>query len=72
MVKDFEGCDVCIERVRVLKLLVPSLVDHLHYEVLARRVRRFLEGTVIFPGFMLSFSMMDFCSSCVPVDFVIV
>ena len=70
--KEFEGRDVCIERVQVLYLLVPSLVDHFHDKVFVRHVRRFLEGTVNLIGFLFSFGLMDFCSRCVPVNCVIV
>ena len=46
VVKEFEDRDVRIERVWVLYLIVPSLVDNFHNEVFARCVRRFVEGTV--------------------------
>ena len=72
MVKEFEGRDFRTKRIRVLELLVPCLVDDFHYEVLACRVRRFVDSTVILPGFVFSFSLVDFCSSRVPVNFVIV
>ena len=58
MVKKLEVCDVLIKRIRVLELLVTCLVDDLHDEVLACRVYRFVEGTVISPGFVFSFVLM--------------
>ena len=72
MVKNFEGRKVHIERLWVLYILVPSLVYHFHNEVFSRRVRRFVEGTVIFLGFVVSFCLVEFYSRCIPVDCVIV
>ena len=57
---------------RVLELLVPCLVEDFRDEVLACRVCRFVEGTVILPGFLFSFGLVEFCSRCVPVNCVIV
>ena len=72
MVKEFEGCDVRIKRILVLELLVPYLVDDFHDEVLACRVRRFVEGAVILPGFVFSFGLVGFYYYRVPVNCVIV
>ena len=58
MVKEFEGRDVRIKRIRVLELLVPFLVHDFHDEFLAGRFCRFVERTVISPGFMFSLGLV--------------
>ena len=68
MVKKFEGRDVCIKRIWVFELLLPCLVDDFHDKVIACRVRRFVESTVISPGLVFSFGLVDFCSHRVPVS----
>ena len=55
MVEDFEGRDVRVKRIRVLKLLVPGFVNDFHDEVLARITGRFVELTVISLCFVFSF-----------------
>ena len=72
VVKEFECHNVRIERVRVLYLLVPSIVDNFHNEVFAHRVRRFVEGTVVPLGLVIPFFLTEFCPSCIPVDCVII
>ena len=72
MVKDFEGRDVCIKRIRVLELLVPCLVHNFHDEVLAGRVCHFVDRMVISPGLMFSFGLVNFCSRRALVNCVIV
>ena len=72
MVKEFEGRDVCIKRIRVVKLLVPRLIDNFHDELLAGRIGRFVERTVISIGFMFSLSSVKFSSCCILVNYVIV
>ena len=69
-VKEFDGRGVIIKRIWVRKLLVPSLVDDFHYEVLVCHVHRFVEGMVISPGFVFYFGLIDFCSrrDCVIVE----
>ena len=60
VVEEFEGRDVRIERVRVLDLLVPRLVDDLHDEVFAVRVGCVIESTVVPLGIVLPFRLMYF------------
>ena len=51
--KELEDLDTFYTNVTALKLLVPILFNDFHYEVLACRVRRFVEGKVISPGFVI-------------------
>ena len=72
MVKEFEVRDVSIKRIQVLELLVLCLVHYLHAEFLAEPIRRFVERTVIYIGFMFSFVLENFSYCCVLVNFFIV
>ena len=72
MVKEFEGRDVWIERIWVLEFLLPCIVDDFHDEVLAGRICCFVERAIISPGFIFSFSSVNFCSRCVLVNCVTV
>ena len=72
MVKYFEVRDVCIKRIRVLELLVPRLVNDFHDEVLAGRIGRFVERTVVSLVFIFSLGSVNFSSRCVLVNCVIV
>ena len=72
MVKEFKGRDFRIKHIRVIELLVTYLVHDSHDEVLAGCVCRFVERTVIYPGLMFSFGLVNFCYCCVPVNCVIV
>ena len=72
MIKDFEGCDICIKHIRVLEIVLPRLINYFHYGVLAGCIVRFLEGTVISLGFMFSLGLVKFSSRRVLVNCVIV
>ena len=72
MVKDFEGHDVFIKRIRFLKILVPRLVDDFHEEVLAGCIGRFVERAVILLGFMFSLGSVNFSSRRVLFNFFVV
>ena len=62
MVKEFEGRYVCIKRIRFLELLVKRLVNNFQDEVLAGRIGRFVEPTVISLGLMFSLGSVNFSS----------
>ena len=72
MVKDFEVRDVFIKRIQVLELLVPCLAHYFRDEVLAGRIFRSVERTVISLGFVFSFGLVNLCSRRALVNCVIV
>ena len=72
MVQEFEGCDIGVEGVRILELLVPCFVNDGYDEVLAGVIGRLVELTVISLCFVFSLRSMDFCSCGVLVYCVIV
>ena len=72
MVQEFEGCDIGVESVRVLELLVSCFVNDGHDEFLAGIIGRLVELTVVSSCFLFYFCSMDFCSCGILVDCAIV
>ena len=68
VIEEFEGRDVRIERVWVIKLLVLHLVDNFRDEVFALRVGCVIECMVVLLGLVLPLRLVYFRPRCILLD----